>query len=254
LIEQTFEVGEAPRLVIAIGAGSIEVSAGPVGVIDLSLDGGRDREFEIVHGGDSVEVRRPGDARLSRSGSTRVRAHVPPGTTAWLTGASARIEATVPLGDAVIETASGDVNLREVENAKIKSASGDLAIKSVSGAASLRTASGDVRIGEILDRLEVTTASGSVDVGVVGGDVVSSASSGDLAIRRYEGSDLELKSVSGDIRVGLPAGTKLSLDARSLSGSISLPERQTQPSPSERQSVRARIRTVSGDIQILRVQ
>jgi hypothetical protein len=252
LIEQTFDVGNTPRLVVAIGSGSIELAAGPVGTIELSVEGGRD--LEISHNGDTVEVRRPSEARLSRSNSTRVRAHVPPGTTAWLTGASARIEATVALGDAVIETASGDVALREVENAKAKSASGDLVIKSISGAASLRTASGHVRIGEVLDRMEVTTASGSVDVGMVGGDVVSSAASGDLAIRRYEGSDLELKSVSGDIRVGLPAGTRLSLDARSLSGSITLPDRQPGAPSSERQSVRARIRTVSGDIQIQRVQ
>ena len=254
MIERTFDVGATPRLVVSIGSGSIELSEGEAGVVALHAEGGRERAFEIVHSGDTVEFRRSGSGNPSRSSSIRVRVSVPAGITARLSGASARIEASVRLGDAVIDTASGDITLREVENAKVKSASGDIAIRTVSRAASLRTASGDVRVGDVLDRLEVTTASGTVDVGLVRGDVVSSASSGDLAIGRYEGSDLELKSVSGDIRIGLPAGTKLSLDARSLSGSIILPDRQSTAGGDGGQSVRAQIRTVSGNIQILRVQ
>ena len=85
--------------------------------------------------------------------------------------------------------------------------------------------------------------------------MTSSASSGDLAIDRFEGSDLDLKSVSANIRVGLPRGTKLALDARSLSGHITLPERVSGRLQAARDDqVRAKLRTISGDIEIRRVE
>ncbi len=251
MIERTFEVPGTPRVVINIASGSIEMVEGAPGAVRLQIEGARDNELEITHVGETVSVRRT--ASPLRSSSTRIRSEVPPGTETRLRVASARVDGSVRLGDSEVDTASGDVSLKEVGEIRSKSASGDLVIGTISGEASLRTASGDVRVGHVFGRLEVTTASGSVEIGTAGDDLVSSASSGDLAIRRYEGSDLDLKSVSGDIRVGLPAGTKLALDARSLSGAIRLPERSGAQS-GEGNQVRARIRAVSGDIEIRRVE
>jgi DUF4097 and DUF4098 domain-containing protein YvlB len=256
VIEKTFSVGDAPRFVAGISSGSIEILEGKTGTIDLNIESPREDEFVISQTGDTVTVRRPlgGEGWSRRDSQTRIRVEVPTDTTVRISGASAEITVSVRLAEAFIDTASGDVSLIEVRNAKIKSASGDLAIGSASGEVSLRTASGDVRLGDVAEKIDVTTASGSVDVGLARGEVTSSAASGDLAIDRFEGSDLSLKSVSGNIRVGLPRGTKVALDARSLSGLIALPERAPSgATPGIGRQVRARLRTVSGDIEIVRL-
>lgn len=256
MIEQTFNVGNTPRLTARISSGSIEILEGGADTIDLQIESSRENDFVISQTGDTITVRRPlgGNGWSSRESSTRIRVEVPTGTSVRISGASAEITAEVRLAEAFIDTASGDVSLSEVRNAKIKSASGDLTIGVVSGEASLRTASGDVRIGDVGEKMDVTTASGSVDIGLARGDVTSSAASGDLAIDRFEGSDLNLKSVSGNIRVGLPRGTKVALDARSLSGHIALPERTPSGTVrDDRRQVRARLRTISGNIEIVRL-
>jgi len=256
VIEKKFKVGNTPRFVAAISSGSIDLLEGEAGIIDLQVESPRENELEISQTGDTVNVRHPvaGQRWGLRDSSTRIRVGIPAGTTVRISCASAEIHAEVRLAEAFIDSASGDVSLSEVHDAKIKSASGDLAIVMAMGEVSLRTASGDVRIGDVAERLDVTTASGSVDVGLARGDVTSSAASGDLAIDRFEGSDLNLKSVSGSIRVGLPRGTKVALDARSLSGHIALPERvPSGGTRDDRRQVRAKLRTISGDIEIIRL-
>jgi len=256
VIERTFNVGHAPRFVGAISSGWIEIHEGQDNIIELHIESSREDDFVIGQTGDTVTVRRPvgGEAWSRREPNTRIRVEVPAGTTVRISGASAEISAEARLAEAFIDTASGDVSLSEVGDAKIKSASGDLAIRMALGEVSLRTASGDVRIGDVAERLDVTTASGSVDVGQARGNVTSSAASGDLTIDRFEGSDLNLKSASGNIRIGLPRGTKIALDARSLSGHIALPERiPTGAKRDDQRQVRARLRTISGDIEIIRL-
>jgi DUF4097 and DUF4098 domain-containing protein YvlB len=256
VIEQSFNVGKTPRFVAAIASGSIELLEGKSETIGLRLESAREDDFTITQNGDTVTVRRPhgSEGWGLREASTRIRVELPPATTVRISVASAEINAEAKLAEAFIDTASGDVSLSEVGDAKIKSASGDLSIDTASGEVSLRTASGDVRIGDVAQRLDVTTASGSVDVALARGDVASSAASGDLAIDRFEGSDLNLKSASGNIRVGLPRGTKVALDARSLSGHIALPERiPTSGTRDDRRQVRAKLRTISGDIEIIRL-
>jgi DUF4097 and DUF4098 domain-containing protein YvlB len=256
VIEQTFSVGDSPRFVASIRSGSIEIVESEAGVIDLRIDSSREAEFEVSQTGDTITVRRPpnGGAGSRRASSTRVRAGVPVGTTVRISCASADVTAEVRLNEAYIDTASGDVALWEVRSAKIKTASGDVAVGTASSDISLRTASGDVKIGDAAGRTELSTASGSVDLGTARGPVSSSTASGDLDIERYEGTDLDLKSASGSIRIGMPAGTKVALDANSLSGRIRLPDRTPSGvSRSDRLQVRARLRTISGDIELIRL-
>ncbi|MDP9495908.1 MAG: DUF4097 domain-containing protein [Actinomycetota bacterium] len=256
MIEKKFEVGNSPRFVAAISSGSIDLLEGEAGIIDLQVESPRENELEISQTGGTVTVRHPiaGLRWGLRESTTRIRVGIPAGTTVRISAASAEIDAEVRLAEAFIDTASGNVSLSEVHDAKVKTASGDLAIVTALGEVSLRTASGDVRIGDVAEKLDVTTASGSVDVGLARRDVTSSTASGDLAIDRFEGSDLNLKSVSGNIRIGLPRGTKVALDARSLSGHIALPERAPSGGTGdERRQVRAKLRTISGDIEIIRL-
>ncbi|WP_127131784.1 DUF4097 family beta strand repeat-containing protein [Georgenia sp. SYP-B2076] len=136
---------------------------------------------------------------------------------------TARLRVLVPRGTAVtVATAVADAHVSGVgEDVSLSTASGHLAVSASRGAAALRSASGAISVqghdGPVrvstaagrttvagqLPRVEVTSVAGAVDVATT-----SSASMVDLA------------TVSGAMHVTLPAGTGLSLTARSLSGAV----------------------------------
>src|SRR5262249_54914915 len=76
----------------------------------------------------------------------------------------------------------------------------DVQIASAAGGGTIRSASGDVEIGETTNRVSLNTASGDMVIGSIA-----------------EGS-VDVKSGSGDVRVGIERGSRLHVDARSLSG------------------------------------
>ena len=61
--------------------------------------------------------------------------------------------------------------------------------------------------------------------------------------------DLECNSTSGDVRIGLPSGRTLDVDLNMLSGDI---RSDFSPECGDGATARLRVRTVSGDIALLR--
>jgi DUF4097 and DUF4098 domain-containing protein YvlB len=99
----------------------------------------------------------------------------------------------------------------------------------------VRAASGDISILEAQTALKVQTASGDVEVDSVReGDVV-------------------LQTASGDIEVAVKKGSKVFIDARSMSGETSSELEITDaPSNGEGPLVEIRATAMSGDIEIRR--
>jgi DUF4097 and DUF4098 domain-containing protein YvlB len=122
-------------------------------------------------------------------------------------------------GEAGINTASGDVQLGRVGTAKVNSASGDVQIDESAEGADVNTASGDVEIGSV--------ASG----------------------------DVRINSASGDIEVGIAKGSRLWVDAQTLSGDTSS-ELDLEPGVAaeteEGPLVELKARSMSGDVSIKR--
>jgi hypothetical protein len=56
--------------------------------------------------------------------------------------------------------------------------------------------------------------------------------------------------MSGDVKIGIPARTRVELDAQSLSGKVSLPEPSPRAAP-ERE-IALKVRLVSGDLKVER--
>ena len=82
----------------------------------------------------------------------------------------------------------------------MNTASGDVQVGSAGGGGTIRSASGDVQIGEAAQRVSIQTASG------------------DMVIDSIAEGSVDVKSASGDVRVGIKQGSRLHVDARSLSG------------------------------------
>ena len=106
------------------------------------------------------------------------------------------------------------------------------------------------------ERLWVTTslrglASGELRVDRCDGDVSVKSTSGSTRIGHCDGSEISVRSISGDVRMGLPSGIRVEADISTVSGKASLPE-PAAPTGGERRPVRLKLKTVSGDVRIVR--
>lgn len=253
-VHETFTVGAHPRLEIRIQSGRIDVDTGAGGAIEIEIEGRGADDMELERIGESTVVVRPrstsGSGWLTRSSSVRLHARVPEGADLDLQAATADAWLAGSLGRAAIKTASGDVGAQTLGALDVKTASGDVKVDRITGAVSLSTASGDVFATEIDGMVEARLASGDLRIETARGEVRASTASGDVRIGRFEGSDLSVKSVSGDVVVGVPSGTQAELDLSSFSGAVRLPDRRD--GGGEGRVVRLAAKSISGDIVIER--
>jgi DUF4097 and DUF4098 domain-containing protein YvlB len=200
-----------------------------------------------------------GPIQISWGGDVEVRVLCPVGTELELNGASTDFRAEGRYGRVTARTASGDLRVGEVKGKlEIKTASGDVGIERVEADnGSLVTVSGDVEVGLVDADLTVRTVSGDVELGVVRGPLGLSTTSGDVNVRSLEAGELRVQSVSGDARVGIGRGTRIWVDAASVSGDMSSELAMGDDTPTEDAEasgtvVPVHVKTVSGDVSIVR--
>jgi Putative adhesin len=180
------------------------------------------------------------------------------GDLTWGSGGRLRVRARVPHGSqALLATAAADMKLRgRVRSLDSKSASGDLVVTGeIERDATVKTVSGDVRLERVGGELRFTTVSGDVLVRSVAKSVEGKAVSGDVRLESTREGTVTVQSVSGDIEVGVEAGTNLDVDAGSVSGDLSS-EVPLGSEPGETESsgptLVLRGKTVSGDFRVFR--
>ncbi len=155
-----------------------------------------------------------------------------------------RVDATSVSGDlfvdeagrATVRTTSGDVRIERCGDLDGNTTSGDLQILDLHGRAGLKSVSGDIHVGDLRGQLNANTVSGDQRIeGVVEGE-------------------LTLHAVSGDVSVGIRRGSRLWVDARSMSGSTTS-ELNLEDGPAgegEGPLVELRVNTISGDVSVRR--
>jgi hypothetical protein len=232
--EQFPLAGHRCTIAVDVVNGTLEVRATDGPTVSVSIDTEHPGEWDISQLGDLISIRAPRRRGL-RSRSAKLYIEAPTGTHLEIAGASADVSLAGSLGDVRVRTASGDVRADRVLGFDIGTASGDVKVEQVSGRCAASTASGDIVIGRCSDDLDASTASGDVRVGCCDGDAIN------------------VKAVSGDITLGLPAGIRVEPDISTLSGRTTLPARAAPPVDQPRRPVRVRLRSVSGNITIDRV-
>jgi Putative adhesin len=247
---ETFSTPGPVTLDIRIPAGDVEIETDDAGetAVELQARGRdpeeleRDAEISMRPRGDGFEVRvEAGRGRGGlfglRGGEYRVRIAAPHGSTVRANLASADISGRGRYSDLDIKVASGDVDFEEVSGeAGVNSASGDVELEHV-GTAKVNTASGDVEIDESKGGADVNTASG------------------DITIRSVASGDVRINSASGDIEVGIAKGSRLLVDAQTLSGDTSSEldlESGSAIETDEGPLVELKARSMSGDISVKR--
>jgi len=233
---ETFPVSGPLRLDLAITAGEIDVEAAPVAeaVVELESLGGPDSAVDEAR----VELR--GDELIvevkKRRAEVRLRVQAPERSALKARSASGDLRIRGPLGAVEVKTASGDVELDEVDALEAKVASGDVEVDRVAGEARIDSASGDVEIGE------------------TGGGATVRTASGDQLVRSVAQGRVDLTSASGDIRLGIKQGSRLWIDARSMSGDVSSELELGDEVDTEEEGplVEAQVTAMSGDIEVVR--
>jgi hypothetical protein len=155
----------------------------------------------------------------------------------------------------------GDIEVRVVcphgADLDLSAGSTDLKAAGELGDVSARTASGDIRLETVTKKLAVKTASGDVSIDTIEAGGSATTVSGVLGVRRIEGP-LTARSVSGDVRIGVGRGTRVFIDAASVSGDLQseLGLQDDEPGSSEQteepgEVVPLHVKTVSGDVKIV---
>jgi hypothetical protein len=217
---------------VTIPSGRAEIETTDAAATVVEVEDGQD--LRVQQRGREIVVEP--EKRFGRRGDAYVRIQCPHGTDAELQVASAELRAVGRFGEVRVRSASGDVELGSVAGRlDLTTASGEVDVRSATGGGSVRTASGDVVIGEVAERLSVMTASGDLTIDAIGRGA------------------LDLKSASGDMQVGITQGSRLRVDARSLSGDTSSEvELLAVETATEGPFVDVKAASMSGDIRIVR--
>jgi DUF4097 and DUF4098 domain-containing protein YvlB len=265
---ETFETPGELTLDLKIPSGriDIETSSGTRTEVELDVRGNEERAAELLedarieleerHGGLEVVVwaeNRSGWRFWDRA-EFRLTVRAPDSANLRVSTASADVRGRGRFGSLDAEAASGDIEIDDIGgDASAKTASGDVTLRTVAGSASVNTASGDAELGQVGGPITVKTASGDVEVAEAGSDAAIATASGDLHIDAALAGTVDLKSASGDIRVGIREGTNLFVDARAMSGDLSSEvELGDEPSGGDGPEVELRAVSMSGDIKVVR--
>ncbi|HKB19693.1 MAG TPA: DUF4097 family beta strand repeat-containing protein [Gaiellaceae bacterium] len=259
---ETFDTPGALLLNLRVPTGEVDLEAvdGTETVIELSADPELEEEARIEHrpkrDGHEVSVvieKRSGFFRGLRE-DVRLRITAPHGAEVELSTASADVDARGDFGAAKVNTASGDVTFEHVGGeAQVNSASGDVNIERIEGPLTVNTASGDVEIGRLEGEGKVRAASGDISIFEADASLKIQTASGDVEVESVREGDVSLTTASGDIAIGIKQGSKLWIDAKSMSGeTTSELELGDAPSDGEGPMVEVRATAMSGDIRVKR--
>lgn len=283
---ETFLTPGAVSLDVRLGAGQVMLEATATEETTVELEPLRDNDatiaaiesarVESLASGEGhevvVDVRQRRSGLLGRGPEVLVRVKCPLESSAEVRTGSADVEGRGLFGSVDVETGSGDVEFGDVSGeAAISAASGDVEVRMIGGEGRVNSASGDVQVGFIGGDGSVNTASGDVMIKTAGGSLRVNSASGDVIVKEALSSvgintasgdqivgsvfsdSVDLKSASGDIRVGIKQGSRLFVDARSRSGEVASELEVSEAAPEgDAPLVELRANTMSGDISITR--
>ena len=201
-----------------------------------------------------VDLKRRSGLTLGRGPKVGVRVRCPEGSDIVLRTGSADLDAKGKLGAVEVKTASGDVTVEAARRLTVDAASGDVRARVVEGASDLRTASGDVSLGRAGGLLSANLVSGDLHVEDASAGLAVTTVSGDVQVRAAAGDSIRVQSVSGDVELAIKPGQRLYVDASSVSGTMTseLGLDDTPPVDSAAAVGELRVRTISGDLSIIR--
>lgn len=156
-------------------------------------------------------------------------------------------------GPVTLDTRYGGIDVeRATGRAELATVHGEVRLGEVDGTAAIKTNYGDVRVGEATGDLRVEGLYGEIRVERAHAGVNARTAYGNVRIKEVTRGAVELTTTSGELEIGIRAGTAAWLDVSSATGQV----RNTLDSHASpdgfAETVEIRARTSSGDILIRR--
>lgn len=267
-MHHSFETPDPIVLYVELDSGDLRIQAEEVTETTIVVDGPDAEDVTVEQRGEQIAVIAPRKRGGFMGGSDLVvTATIPTGSDLATKLGSADLVATGRYGQARVKTGSGDLRIDELGgDARVEAGSGDITINSALGALTLKsgsgnvnvdqvagsttisTGSGDVSLGTTRAATQVKSGSGDVDVRQAHADLDTATASGDVTIGAFHQGSLATKCVSGDLRVGIPAGIPVWTDIHTLTGDVRS-RLAGAGQPEEGQPfIELRATTVSGDV------
>ena len=266
-MKETFQTPGHVSLDVRLPEGEVRLETGAGGETVVELSGLPEDDLRQIarvavrERGGAYEVRveiedRHGWERFFKSRNVRIDVVAPEGADVHVRGGSADVDGRGRFGALAVSTGSGDITFEEAAgDADLKSGSGDIRVREVSGNAAVATGSGDVDFERVGGTAQVRSASGDVHIGESGADVTVQTASGDQRLDEVVQGEVLLQSASGDMTVGIRRGSRIAVDARSLSGDtsseIGLDDFEVDGG-GDGPFVELRATTMSGDVRVVR--
>ncbi|HEX4223761.1 MAG TPA: DUF4097 family beta strand repeat-containing protein [Pseudonocardiaceae bacterium] len=190
-----------------------------------------------------------GPKQRLRMVSLAVTVRAPSGSNVTIRSGSADVTVTGAAGRCTVETGSGEIAIDRADGyASVAAGSGALRLGPMLGGLKARSGSGEIEVSSVGGPATVSTGSGDVWFGAVQDNVSAKTGTGDLTIADAASGDIDLTTGSGEIRVGVRAGTTAMIDLVSRSGQarseLDVRERPRPDAP----KIRLRARTSSGNV------
>jgi DUF4097 and DUF4098 domain-containing protein YvlB len=271
---ETYSTPGPVRLNLEIPAGRIEIETANTDETHVELEALSGNEFvreliasariELLRRGDGHEVVVEAKMRhgffisFGRGPDIRLRVSCPKGAELDVRTKSADIDARGEYSTVDVKTASGDVSIEQAgADVRVKTASGDVHLDDARGALSVNSASGDLHVNTLGGEANIQLVSGDIYIRDAGDSITANTISGDQRLEAVYRGRMDLRAVSGDISVGIRRGSRIFVDANTVSGStiseLDLSEAPSQTaSPGEVPLVELFAKTVSGDVRIER--
>jgi hypothetical protein len=271
---ETYATPGPVRLNLEIPSGRIEIdtAASDETRVELEALSDSDSVRELI-GAARIELLRRGEGHevvvdvqprhgfwisFDRGPDIRLRVTCPEGADLDVRSKSADLDARGQYGGVEVKTASGDVTVQEARgDARVKTASGDVKLDQVAGRLEVNSVSGDLHVDHVARETNAQLVSGDMYVREASDSVSANSVSGDQRLETVSKGRMDLRAISGDISVGIRKGSRLFVDANTVSGSTSSElELGDAPSAAGTQDdgplVELFAKTVSGDIRIER--
>lgn len=142
-----------------------------------------------------------------------------------------------------LKTISGDITITESleANVKLKTTSGDVVMQDAN-VAEIKTTSGDIKIGNVKNASLYST-SGEIEANSIEGKASLSTTSGDIKVNTFKcQEDSEIKSVSGDVKLGMVENAYI--ETKTVSGDSDVANNNRGS------KYTLNIKTTSGDIRV----
>ena len=217
--QKTFQVTSPARLDLSNIRGSVEIHPGEADQVEVMA-------VKHTESGDAENT----EIELAQAldGGVKVTTRFPEGWWRWLAGSKpCRVDYRVKVPQGSLLKLKGVENSVLVDGLEgqidLTSVSGDLTLRNLTGPVHINTVSGNVSAKKLSGAIELVTVSGDLDATDAQQASISAKTvGGDLAVQTtLSDGPYRFDSVSGDVRLQLPADARFSASLSSISGEVS---------------------------------